>query len=797
MTDSHIPIFQMDTELSLHDGRLPGGVEVFEQWLERNYADLGRVTTIRRVPKNVIGNIEILARCTHIRNLDLNGCRGIEGDIKVLRSCKQLMSVNFSGCDGMDRSNADPPIKCGRGIHGDIAILASCPLLQDVNFEYCCKVTGDIAVLGKLKKLIRVVMSGDNDFPMKVIGDISVLGMLEDLQCVEMGHCYFVAGDIASLGYCKDLKSVKMRACDEVFGDIVALGNCKKLTSVDLAGEYGSPMKLTGDIKILGTNCRQITDVSFNFCIKIKGNIGALGNCKELTRLDVGYCRQVYGSFEVFDGLDALSNLDVGGTEIDCSRAFELLPTMPWAAQIQKLSFRGTNVQGDIEVFGCCKVLASVNLAGCDGYDSNLRKVSKGVRGDIAVFANSERLVSVDLRFCKRVTGNLNVLASCSLLTDVEMTSTGVEGEIADLKEFKQLAKVSLKYCDISGKMDQAAFDTLCSVDSLELDDVLFEFASWAIARYKESGRYLEEIKGVPDAIKGSIDVLEFVGSDLKRLDLSGCSRIRGDIAVLKHCKNLQAVDMRDCRSVSGHFFPALASLSNLETHHFDGCFQLFGAAYKEQLHSLVRHKTYARSPPRRPNDELEWPNGPRQRSEAYAMQRASTFFSDYAQWRSSEEATAKCYGAVSPLDATDEERSWFHGLFENLVNGPSPTPLNKEWLLLLSVDYSILAAAQVLASDKFFAQGTLPVEADAKKRIATQQPSSNAALQALLNSMVSAHVVTTYINTVAGYEDSIDPSVLLMFATKLACAVINGAVVLKSSNYAAPVRFCLHPTPE
>ena len=82
-------------------------------------------------------------------------------------------------------------------------------------------------------------------------------------------------------------------------------------------------------------------------------------------------------------------------------------------------------------------------------------------------------------------------------------------------------------------------------------------------------------------------------------------------------------------------------------------------------------------------------------------------------------------------------------------------------------------------------------------ERIATQQPSSNAALQALLKSMVSAHVVTTYINTVAGYEDSIDPSVLLMFATKLACAVINGAVVLKRSNYAAPVRFCLHPTPE
>ena len=53
------------------------------------------------------------------------------------------------------------------------------------------------------------------------------------------------------------------------------------------------------------------------------------------------------GNFEDFKALGALLELSIGGCKkIDCKNALEVLPTMPWAAQIQKLSLSGTDVEG-------------------------------------------------------------------------------------------------------------------------------------------------------------------------------------------------------------------------------------------------------------------------------------------------------------------------------------------------------------------------------------------------------------------------------------------------------------------
>jgi len=63
------------------------------------------------------------------------------------------------------------------------------------------------------------------------------------------------------------------------------------------------------------------------------------------------------GKFEDFKALGALLELSIGGygCKIDCKKALEVLPTMPWAAQIQKLDLYNTNVEGTAEcsfVFG-------------------------------------------------------------------------------------------------------------------------------------------------------------------------------------------------------------------------------------------------------------------------------------------------------------------------------------------------------------------------------------------------------------------------------------------------------------
>ena len=58
------------------------------------------------------------------------------------------------------------------------------------------------------------------------------------------------------------------------------------------------------------------------------------------------------GKFEDFKALGALLELSIGGCKkIDCKKALEVLPTMPWAAQIQKLRLSGTDVEGTMGTF--------------------------------------------------------------------------------------------------------------------------------------------------------------------------------------------------------------------------------------------------------------------------------------------------------------------------------------------------------------------------------------------------------------------------------------------------------------
>ena len=54
------------------------------------------------------------------------------------------------------------------------------------------------------------------------------------------------------------------------------------------------------------------------------------------------------GKFEDFKALGALLELSIGGygCKIDCKNALELLPTMPWAGQIQKLDLSSTDAEG-------------------------------------------------------------------------------------------------------------------------------------------------------------------------------------------------------------------------------------------------------------------------------------------------------------------------------------------------------------------------------------------------------------------------------------------------------------------
>ena len=77
--------------------------------------------------------------------------------------------------------------------------------------------------------------------------------------------------------------------------------------------------------------------------------------------------------------------------------------------------------------------------------------------------------------------------------------------------------------------MTQELFDLLYGFDKLEVKDTNLEFAALVIGQLKESGGRLMEIKQVPENIKGSIDVLNFVRSTaLQEVNLRNCKNITG-----------------------------------------------------------------------------------------------------------------------------------------------------------------------------------------------------------------------------------------------------------------------------
>ena len=97
--------------------------------------------------------------------------------------------------------------------------------------------------------------------------------------------------------------------------------------------------------RVARRTCRKFLDFSF-----------ACQSSSHSHFLVILYASVPTGKFEDFKALGALLELSIGGCEkIDCKKALEVLPTMPWAAQIQKLDLSFTDVEGTAEcsfVFG-------------------------------------------------------------------------------------------------------------------------------------------------------------------------------------------------------------------------------------------------------------------------------------------------------------------------------------------------------------------------------------------------------------------------------------------------------------
>ena len=92
-------------------------------------------------------------------------------------------------------------------------------------------------------------------------------------------------------------------------------------------------------------NTRTFLSSSLRLCAPVR--ITFVGTFRSLL---IGF--HSVGNFEDFKALGALLELNIDYCKkIDCKNALEVLPTMPWAAQIQKLILWGTDVEGTAGTF--------------------------------------------------------------------------------------------------------------------------------------------------------------------------------------------------------------------------------------------------------------------------------------------------------------------------------------------------------------------------------------------------------------------------------------------------------------
>ena len=61
--------------------------------------------------------------------------------------------------------------------------------------------------------------------------------------------------------------------------------------------------------------------------------------------------------------MGAFLELSIANTKIDCSKALQMLPSMPWIGQIKVLSLAGTDAVGSFEAFRGVRAFLELSIA--------------------------------------------------------------------------------------------------------------------------------------------------------------------------------------------------------------------------------------------------------------------------------------------------------------------------------------------------------------------------------------------------------------------------------------------------
>ena len=172
-------------------------------------------------------------------------------------------------------------------------------------------------------------------------------------------HCYST-GDIKALEHLPQLTSVNFKMCNSLTGEspggrfLSELRTSPQFLKKFLLSEfYANFLEWLAEL----AENSWIFFALFKLPRSLPPTLLACQSSSHSHFLVILYASVPTGKFEDFKALGALLELSIGGygCKIDCKKALEVLPTMPWAAQIQKLDLSRTDVEGTAEcsfVFG-------------------------------------------------------------------------------------------------------------------------------------------------------------------------------------------------------------------------------------------------------------------------------------------------------------------------------------------------------------------------------------------------------------------------------------------------------------
>ena len=286
-------------------------------------------------------NISILKSENNLKNLFL-GKRvsdddyypsdhiGSLSDISAIKTLMNLESLELRRCDEVNLSeikylkNLKHLVLRELGFEWDISSFRTLENLQTLRLSDCPNLS-DISVVGKLKNLKEISLSGCH------LQDISDLGNLENLKYFKISDCSEL-NDISAISTLKNLESLEIDRCPSLT-DISAIGELENVTKLVLS-DFTSLIKIPNLCGLKSLKTLEIWDFPGI------SNISGIGMAKNLSELSLNSCDKL-NDISAISTLESLKNL-----AITCCRNISNEDFLP----ITKL---------------CDKNLSTVDLTGC------------------------------------------------------------------------------------------------------------------------------------------------------------------------------------------------------------------------------------------------------------------------------------------------------------------------------------------------------------------------------------------------------------------------------------------------